>query len=196
MKRKQPDIDTSITNLNECLRQIEEIRARRLVEITRTENQKRLQIAAPSPTAKASGMYWLYTDYTDTEIEGCSNLPARDKKAMKGAIPIAQLALMHRSLLHVAPRKETEQFRVVYNGIAGLTLGVRGRIHQHFNGGDGTGCLNILNTTLGDLTRWRISYVLFDANGNHGLKIDYAKHGKHLERMWRLTFGWPLLCRH
>lgn len=36
---------------------------------------------------------------------------------------------------------------------------LRERMHQHFDGGEGTGSLVILRTGLIDLDRWRISYV-------------------------------------
>jgi hypothetical protein len=190
MTQNQPNTSYSGTELSRLVHEIENTRAQRVVPITRGASN-RLRIGATQPIAKAAGIYWLYTDYTVSEIESCATHTSKTN-----AVPIAELASLHRDLPYISTKTELERFRVVYNGIAGPTLGVLGRIRQHFNGGEGTGCLNILNTSLDDLSRWRISYVLFGTSDQHDVNIDFATHAKNLERMWRLTFGWPLLCRH
>jgi hypothetical protein len=135
-------------------------------------------------------MYWIYTDYKVNELKAC------ETSDNSGAIPIARLAKMHEGLPHVSTLS-IRGFQLVYSGIAGPALGLRGRIHQHFNGGQGTGCLSILKSTLCDLDRWRLSFVAFGAlaGDEHDVQVDYSTQAKDLERMWRLTYGWPLLCR-
>lgn len=170
------------------LQQIENFRVPRHLSIGR-DKRGNLAINNPPP-AKAAGMYWLYTSYTIKELKACTiSLDA-------GAIPLNHMARLHEGLPHVSTI-EIEGFRLVYSGIVGTALGLRGRIHQHFNGGVGTGCLSILRSSVNDLNRWRVSYVAFCPLGStlHDVQVDFSADAIDLERTWRLTHGWPLLCR-
>lgn len=170
------------------MQQIENRRATRLLTICR--NASGDLAIDQSPPIKTAGMYWLFTNYTIEELKTC--ITSDDP----GAIPIGQMATLHENLPHVSSLN-VDGFRLVYNGIAGIGLGLRGRIHQHFNGGVGTGCLSILRSSVSDLNRWRVSYVAFGPvkGKEHDVQVDFSADAKDLERTWRLTHGWPLLCR-
>ena len=170
------------------LQQIEKFRVSRHLSISR-DRRGNLAINNPPPV-NACGMYWFYTSYTIDELKACAI------SLDPGAIPINHMARLHEGLPHVSTT-EIDGFRLVYNGIAGTALGLRGRIHQHFNGGAGTGCLSILRSSVNDLKRWRVSYVAFSPLGStlHDAQVDFAADAIDLERTWRLTHGWPLLCR-
>jgi hypothetical protein len=147
-----------------------------------------LQIEMAPPT-KASGFYWIYTNYSNQELECQLGAPC------KKAIDIGLLSRLHVGLCNIC-RIEVNGFRLVYNGIAGKSCGIRERLHQHFNGGEGTGSLAILRTNLTDLEKWRISYVTIETSSTNTPDVPaiYAKNAHHVERMWRLQHGWPILC--
>ena len=167
---------------------VEKVRSSRLLRVLRND-RKQLQFESAPPT-QVSGFYWIYTNYSFEEMEGCIASP------LVNAINIPLMAKLHRGLGKVCDIQE-DGFRLVYNGIARSSLGIRERLGQHFNGGDGTGSLHIKHTTLNDLTRWRISYVSTSRDGVTAADVesDYV-HAKHVERIWRLEHGWPLLCTH
>jgi len=149
----------------------------------------RLVMSNPPPV-KASGLYWIYTSYSLNELKSCT--PSNDT----GAIQINELAKLHDGLEYVCKISD-QNYRVVYNGIAGNSCGIRQRIRQHFNGGQGTGCLSISKSSLNDLSKWRVSYVTIDSELPEDIQVpaSYNEHAKNIERMWRLRYGWPLLCR-
>lgn len=177
-----------MSDLTLMLQQIEDIRKKeRLLSVSRNAHGN---LAIKPLPAKVAGMYWLYTNYTIEDLKNCT------VSTDIGAIPIAHIANLHKNLPHVS-KIEIGGFQLVYNGITGTGLGLRGRVHQHFNGGNGTGCLSITKSLVNNLDRWRVSYVTLDpkSNTSHNIKFDYSLYAKDLERMWRLTYGWPLLCR-
>ncbi|MFA4834441.1 MAG: hypothetical protein WC749_00015 [Dehalococcoidia bacterium] len=172
----------------DLLPSVEKVRSSRLLRVFRNE-YKQLQFDGAPPT-KVSGFYWIYTNYSLDDIEGCVASP------LGNAINIPLMAKLHRGLGNVCDIQE-DGFRLVYNGIARASVGIRERLGQHFNGGDGTGSLHIKHTTLHELSRWRVSFVSTSGNGAIAADVesDFA-HAKHLERIWRLEHGWPLLCMH
>lgn len=165
----------------------ERFRQSRLLSVNRT-GKGQLALSSPPPT-KASGMYWIYTDYPVEVLQECTQSP------QKGAVDIGRLARQHEGLAHVCTIA-VSGFRVVYNGVAGGKCGLRERIHQHFNGGEGTGALSICRSSLAELAHWRVSYVLYSPGESDQPEVacdpDYHRD---LERLWRLQHGWPLLCR-
>lgn len=170
----------------EILPLIEAIRTTRLLSVSRNDNNN-IQFEGAPPT-KVSGFYWIYTNYSLDELEACTPSTA------KNAIDIARLAKLHRDLPNVCSIQK-QGFRLVYNGIAGQSLGIRGRLGQHFNGGEGTGALHIGRSSLKDLNRWRVSYATICPKGT--IAPDVAseyRHAKSVEHIWRLQHGWPLLC--
>jgi hypothetical protein len=163
------------------------IQESRLSSVTKPANRLQLQGGPPS---KSDGLYWLYTNYSNAEIR--SAVPSQKRNS----VPINMIAA-HRENLGMICSRKVEDFRVVYNGIGGVGLkghgGLRERILQEFRGGEGTGSLAICDTSLSDLTRWRYSYVLWDEI-EHKEAIQYLSFAEGLETMWRLHFGWPILC--
>lgn len=134
-------------------------------------------------------MYWIYTSYSISELKGAIRSP------QSGATDIALLATLHEGWSNVC-QIETDGFQLVYNGIGGGKCGLRERIHQHFNGGEGTGALAILRSSVSELDRWRVSYVTYQLrDGSPPDLMCQQQNHRHLERMWRLQHGWPLLCR-
>ncbi|WP_123695251.1 hypothetical protein [Delftia acidovorans] len=150
---------------------------------------KRLQLEA-GPQTRSNGLYWLYTSYSDSELRLAAPSPQRK------SVPINTIAAYRENLGMICSRK-VDGFRVVYNGIGGIGHrghgGLRERILQEFRGGEGTGSLAICETSLRDLTRWRYSYVLW-SEITHTETIEYLSLAERLETMWRLHFGWPILC--
>jgi hypothetical protein len=149
-----------------------------------------LDVGAFPPT-RCNGFYWIYTSYTLEELVQCN------PSYQQGAVQIPLVAAIHGRLAKTC-RIEVDGFRVVYNGIGGVgpkrSGGLRERICGEFTGGQGTGSLGVLRSSLNDLTKWRFSYVLWEE-----LSLDtplpYAKaNAIPLERGWRLQYGWPLLC--
>ena len=168
------------------LTQIEIIRLQRLLPIVRN-NHNQLSIENAPPT-KSAGFYWIYTNYSQPDFE------QQTGPACKNAVDIGLLSRLHCGLANTC-KIHTEGFRLVYNGIAGIGTGLRERIHQHFNGGNGTGSLAILRTNLNDLERWRVSYVTIETpNKAPDVTAQYDAVAGHVERMWRLEYGWPILC--
>ena len=71
------------------------------------------------------------------------------------------------------------------------------RMKQHFGKGNsgnlGIGKIDALNNPL----KWRISYVTLQVNDNDEADImcKYDDHAENIERIWRLEYGWSLLCQ-
>ncbi|MEJ1165675.1 hypothetical protein V9K97_18365 [Variovorax sp. CCNWLW186] len=142
------------------------------------------------PPTKADGLYWLYTSYKDEDLRASQPSPKRK------AVPVNRIASEREGLDMVCNRRVGE-FRLVYNGIGGLGIkgygGLRERILEEFRGGDGTGSLAICDTSLNDLERWRYSFILWPEI-THAEKIEYLAQAVRVETLWRLHFGWPILC--
>jgi hypothetical protein len=139
---------------------------------------------------KQSGLYWVYTKYT---VQDFLNATPSTKK---NSIDFRKLAIRQASLNKICKHK-VEDFCLVYNGIGGTGKkghgGLRERILEEFRGGEGTGSLAIKDSSLNDLQKWRVSYVLWseiDFSSSH----DYATFSETLERLWRIHYGWPILC--
>lgn len=166
---------------------IEAVRQQRLLTIGRDEHLKQLRLESPPPT-NVRGFYWFYTNYTLDELEAAIASEAGN------AIDLPWMTALHRDLAHVCTITQ-DGFRLVYNGIAGESLGIRKRLGQHINGGEGTGALHIRKSSLSDLTRWRYSYATIDAKGpiKADVPMSFAD-AKSVERIWRLEHGWPLFC--
>lgn len=169
------------------LPKIEIIRQARILGIGRN-SRNQLSIENPPPT-KSAGFYWIYTNYSQADLE------RQQGPACTNAVNIGLLAQLHWGLENTCNIR-SEGFCLVYNGIAGVRTGIRERLHQHFNGGEGTGSLAILRTALADLNRWRISYATIEVGeGNEpDVCANYDEVARHVERIWRLEYGWPILC--
>lgn len=159
----------------------------RLLELKSSKDRLKLEGGPPTRT---SGLYWIYTTYEEADLQAASPAPNR------GAVQLQVLATSRQGITNICQRT-IDGFRVVYNGIGGIGPkgrgGLRERIFQEFKGGEGTGTLGICNTSVNDLTRWRFSYVLW-SEINHIEPLDYASQAASIETLWRLHYGWPLLC--
>jgi len=171
------------------LENLNRIQEARLSAIQLAGELKRLSWKQGPPTRQC-GLYWVYTSHSEEELRAA--LPAPNR----GAVPVAVLAQHRNSLANICKR-EVDGFRLVYNGIGGLgkkgTGGLRERVLQECKGGEGTGTLGICNTSLSDLSRWRFSYVLW-RELNHLEPLSYPEDARNIETMWRLHYGWPILC--
>lgn len=172
---------------HQTLEALNRIQESRLSCVTKATN--RLQLGN-GPPSSSDGLYWLYTSYSEGELR--SAVPSQKRKS----VPINTLAA-HREHLGMICRRTVDDFRVVYNGIGGIGPrgygGLRERILQEFRGAEGTGSLAICDTSLNDLSRWRYSYVLW-SEIIHAESFQYLSLAERLETMWRLHFGWPILC--
>lgn len=171
------------------LPQIEHFRQERFLKISR--NQRNHLAIESSPPKKTAGFYWIYTNYSQFDLE------QQQGPACNNAVNIGKLAHLHCDLANICNIR-TGEFRIVYNGIAGVGTGIRERLGQHFNGGKGTGSLAILRTVLSDLSRWRVSYATLEETEilPHENRANFDEVAKDVERMWRLNYGWPILCTH
>lgn len=154
-----------------------------------TLQNSRLNLCNGPPT-KESGLYWIYTTYKDNE------LLASTPSGKRNAIDFKNVVTQHTHLAHVCDC-EVNGFRLVYNGIGGLGPkghgGLRERILGEFRGGEGTGSLAINCSSINDLSKWRVSYVLWsEISFEHS--HEYSKFAEMIERLWRIHFGWPVLC--
>jgi hypothetical protein len=143
----------------------------------------------------ASGLYWFWTSYSIEELANCTR-----PHQLTGEVNISQLAI-ERNVLEYICQVTSNEFRVVYNGKGGSTTngyGLRERILQEIRGQEGTGSLSILNSSVNDHARWQITYLDFENEAflnELGEDISYQNEGETFEMLWRLHFGWPILCR-
>ena len=145
------------------------------------------------------GLYWIWTKLDFEELKNGGN-------NHKSEVPIKDLITQRMELNHIC-KLEKDGFRVIYNGIGGYKnnpkgFGLRERIMQELNSNDyRTGTLNIRNRYNTD-TNWAVSFFDFDNDDNkakfHFLNETnaYQNYASKLEKVWRLEFGHPILCRH
>jgi len=145
---------------------------------------------AGGPGTRCDGLYWIYTSYTEEDI-----LTSRPS-AKAGSIDLSAMVRRHSALSNIC-KVSIEGFRLVYNGIGGIGPkghgGLRERILGEYRGGDGTGSLAINDSSLNDLARWRVSYVLWNEVG-FASPHEYQAFSETIERLWRIHYGWPILC--
>ena len=179
-------IGNQIDRRRETLEKIEKTRRSRLCRFSWAGSQ--LNITPPLPN-NAAGLYWIYTSYSIEDLQ--QEFSVKNE----GAIDISSLAEWHEGLDNICKIKEGE-FMLVYSGRAN---NLNSRIRQHINGGAGTGSLAIRRSPFYDITKWRLSYLVMEYNDAEDKKPDidlsYAHYAETLERIWRLQYGWPLLCQ-
>ncbi len=142
------------------------------------------------PATKEDGMYWIYTDHcTDDLIKS-------NKCSKKGSISFKDMVTKNTDIKELCKEK-VDDFSLVYSGIGGVGLkghgGLRERILEEYRGGSGTGSLAINGSSLSDLSRWRVSYVLW-SEMSFPKEYEYRPFSTAIEGLWRLHYGWPLLC--
>ena len=167
--------------------EINNIQRKRLSKVS-LENGKLLYRNGPG--TRQDGLYWFYTNYSIEEIlnsEPCSK---------KGSINFANTATKNMGISQLCDL-EIDGYRLVYSGIGGVGQkgfgGLRERILEEYRGGSGTGSLAIRDSSLSDLARWKVSYVLW-SEIQFNKPFDYSPFSTAMEGLWRLHSGWPLLC--
>ena len=145
------------------------------------------------------GLYWIWSSLGFEELKMAINNHQRE-------VPILKL-VEQRLALNYTCQMENNGFKVMYNGIGGYktnpkSFGLRERILQEINSNDHrTGSLNIRNR-YSNHEQWAISFFNFDDENNKS-KFDflnqtdaYINHASDLEKLWRIEYGHPILCRH
>jgi hypothetical protein len=145
------------------------------------------------------GLYWIWTNYDFEDLKSAIN-------NHNSEVPISKLIDQRQGLNSVC-QVEHNGFKVVYNGIGGYKtnpkgFGLRERILQELNSNDyRTGTLNIRNRYENNIN-WAVSFFDFDDEENKKLLSflneteAYLNYASDLEKLWRLEFGHPILCRH
>ncbi len=167
------------------LQEIERLRQAGLLEIS--SDGGKLKILNAPPT-KTEGLYWILTNHSLDTLRQCKNAKNRCAK------DISRLACLHGGLTHTLTQPPTgsDAFYVVYNG---SSSDLPGRIRDHFNGGEGKGSLSILRSGLCDLAHRQVSYVTWEIlrQSLPEREVELCTCGE-VERIWRLRYGWPILC--
>ena len=171
----------------ELIEEINKLQKTRLSEITLLKKRLRYE---DGPSTKVDGMYWIYTNYSDSDLlraTPCSK---------KSSINFSDMILKNKNLLKLC-NESIDGFRLVYNGIGGVGPngggGLRERIFQEYRGGSGTGSLAIMCSSLSDISRWRVSYVLWSEIPSLN-QYEYNPFKTAIEGLWRIRYGWPILC--
>ncbi len=145
------------------------------------------------------GLYWIWTNNNFEELKRVIN-------NHNSEVPISKL-INQRLGLNTVCQVEHNGYKVVYNGIGGYKtnpkgFGLRERILQELNSNDyRTGTLNISNRYQNN-SNWGISFFNFDdeENKKHFPFLNepeaYKNYASDIEKLWRLEFGHPILCRH
>lgn len=158
-----------------------------------------LNIGTSALPKNRRGLYWLWTRLDFEQLKDVKN-------NHNSEVPISKL-IEQRIGLSTICQIEHNGYKVVYNGIGGYKtnpkgFGLRERIMQEYNSKDHrTGSLNLKNRNL-NINDWAISFFDFDDEKNKNvfefLKEEeaYINYASDLEKLWRIEFGHPILCRH
>ncbi|MGL5842516.1 MAG: hypothetical protein ACRCYK_12055 [Aeromonas hydrophila] len=134
---------------------------------------------------EANGFYWIYTKLS---IE----------KLIESAAPINQvhvdLSLMastHQGLKSIIKQTKSDYW-CIYNG-KGTNL--KKRISAAFTNTNGaTGKLALTRVFKED--EFRVKFIVCNSsNTDYGINDSFGDLERDLERVWRLNYGWPILCR-
>ena len=150
-----------------------------------TQDLITLQAAKDEISTSASGFYWIYTKLPLNQF-----LNAK-RPSNTAHIDFSQMAKLHKGLNSVIAQSNNDYW-CIYNGkgkqlktrlSAGFknTIGVTGKLAL-------TRCYNEND--------FRIKFIICQSNNaSHGITEKYDDVQRDLERVWRLHYGWPLLCR-
>ena len=137
------------------------------------------------PTS-SSGFYWIYTKLPLSSFAN-SEPPRPGTKH----VDFSKMAELHGNLESII-RQSNQNYWCIYNG-KGKEL--KKRLSAEFtSSGDGTGKL-ALTRCFGE-DNFRVKYIICKCNdSNYGVVEHYTCLEKDIERVWRLHYGWPFLCR-
>lgn len=131
------------------------------------------------------GFYWIYTNLPIKKFE--------DSKAPVNPVHVhfSELAKTHGKLRNVI-KQHDDEYWCIYNG-KGAQL--KNRIVAEFTNTDGkTGKLALLRCF--KECDFKIKYIECSGSECHSsITSGYSELQRHLERVWRLNYGWPFLCR-
>jgi hypothetical protein len=165
---------------NVVLNKIEEINS-----LLDQQNYRTLQEAKSEIPSKASGFYWIYTKLPIKRFIHSS------KPINPVHVDFSLMASAHQGLKSIIEQNGSEHW-CVYNG-KGTNLKVR-MSAAFTNTIGGTGKLAL--TRLFKEDEFRIKFIVCDSNNtNYGVSDSFDCLQRDLERVWRLNYGWPLLCR-
>ena len=144
-----------------------------------------LQGAKSAIPTSAEGFYWIYTKLP---LSRFSSAPSPSNEVH---IDFSLMAKLHKDLSSVIAQ-QNKDYWCIYNG-KGKQLKYRlGAGFTNTNGA--TGKLALTRCFKED--DFRIKYILCESkDSDHGIKEKYVDVQRDLERVWRLHYGWPFLCR-
>ncbi len=157
----------------------------RVDKILKAQNLITLQDAKNEIPASAEGFYWIYTQLPLSRFSSAS------RPLNRAHIDFSIMAKLHKNLRSVITQQNNDYW-CIYNG-KGKQL--KYRLAAGFTNTDGaTGKLAL--TRCFDTDDFRLKYIVCNSNdANHGIKEKYIDIQRDLERVWRLHYGWPFLCR-
>ena len=150
-----------------------------------SQNYISLAKAKEEISSSASGFYWIYTKLP------MKNFSETTPPLNSAHIDISKLAKIHDGLEAVITQKNSDYW-CIYNG-KGKQL--KSRMSAGFTNTAGeTGKLALLRCF--QETDFRVKFIICeDKNILHGIHEHYHIIQKDIERLWRLNYGWPFLCR-
>ncbi len=173
---------------SQIIESINTLQESRLHEVSLIENR----LSYPDgPNTKEDGLYWIYTSHTNNDL--LNSTPSLKRSSINYSIMVDT----YQGINHICSRS-VDGYYLVYNGIGGVGPkgygGLRERILEDYRGGDGTGSLAIKGSSLNTLSNWRVSYVLWSEIPFNS-PCNYTDLATTLERLWRIHYGWPILCK-
>ena len=134
---------------------------------------------------KSSGFYWIYTRLPLIKFSEAS------KPTNTAHVDFSLMASNHNELNYIVKQTDLDYW-CVYNG-KGTDL--KARISAGFTNTSGkTGKLAL--TRCFKEEDFRVKYIICsDSELDCGISNSYKSTQRDLERVWRLNYGWPLLCR-
>lgn len=149
--------------------------------LLRSQKFHTLQEVKDSLQPSDSGFYWIFTKL---DIQRLRDSPSPTNNVH---VHISELAKVHTDLKWVISQSG-EEYWCVYNG-KGQQL--RNRIVAEFSNTNGaTGTLALTRCFLE--SDFHVKYLVC---GSQVFLHSYGDLQRHLERSWRLHYGWPVLCR-
>lgn len=144
-----------------------------------------LETAKNNILPNASGFYWIYTKLPMNKFAKAAS------PSNSAHIDFSRLAEIHIGVKSIITQTDTEYW-CIYNGKAKQ---LRNRIAAQFTNTKGeTGKLALLRCF--QKADFRIKYIACETDSiQRGIPERYDDIKRDLERVWRLSYGWPFLCR-
>lgn len=149
------------------------------------QNYSTLQDAKSKIQSKDSGFYWIYTKLPITQFINSSS-PSNPVH-----VDFSLMASTHQGLKSII-KQNCSEYWCIYNG-KGTNL--KDRMSAAFTNTNGKkGKLALTRVFKED--DFRVKFIVCNSdNTSHGVNDSFDSLQRNLERVWRLNYGWPLLCR-